>query len=144
MNKRIKSTVSVRSFPKVLTNGMVHNVKGWLEHISADTVILHHGANDLKSGNTSEKIATNKANLALTVQRGKTKVFISGWTIRNDNLDKRRKKVNQLLERKCLIEKLISINNQNINLKILNQSRLHLNDHGIRKLVNNFCHNLIK
>ena len=54
---------------------MTHHVKGCLEDISPDTVSLHHGTNDLKSGNTSEKIATDK-------------VFISGLTIRNDNLDK--------------------------------------------------------
>ena len=34
-------------------------------------------------------------NLALTIQSEKNKVFISGLTIRNDNLDKRWKEVNQ-------------------------------------------------
>ena len=50
---------------------------------------------DLKSGNLSQKIATDIVNLALTIRSEKTKVFISGLTIRNDNLDKRRKEVNQ-------------------------------------------------
>ena len=75
LNKRMKSNVSVRSIPGASTNCLSHHVKGCLEDISPDTVILHHGTNDLKSGNTSEKIATDK-------------VFISGLTIRNDNLDK--------------------------------------------------------
>ena len=57
--------------------------------MSLDTVILHHRANDLKSGNTSENIVKGKVNLALTMQSGKTKAFISGLTIRNDNLSKR-------------------------------------------------------
>ena len=35
----------------------------------------------MKSGNTSEKIPTNIANLALTIKSEKTKVFISGLTI---------------------------------------------------------------
>ena len=85
-------------------------------------------------------------NLALIIQNEKTKVFISGLIIRNDNenLDKRRKEVNQFLERKCLLEKLDFIDNQNINLKMLNQNRLHLNEYGTRRLVNNFCYNLIK
>ena len=43
----------------------------------------------MKSGNTSEKIATDIVNLALTIQNEKTKVFISGLTIRNDNLEKK-------------------------------------------------------
>ena len=144
LNKRMKSNVLVRSIPGASTNGMIHHVKGCLEDISPDTAILHHGTNDLKSGNTSEKIATDIVNLALTIQNEKTKVFISGLTIRNDNLDKRRKEVNQFLERKCLVEKLGFIDNQNINLKMLNQSGLHLNEYGTRRLVNNFCYNLIK
>ena len=123
---------------------MVHHVKGCLEDISSNAVILHHGTNDLKSGNTSEKIATDIVNLALTTQSQKTKVFISGLTIRNDNFDKRRKEVNQLLERKCLVAKLSFIDNQNINLKMSNQSGLHLNEYGTRRLVNSFCCNLIK
>ena len=144
LNKRIKSNVAVISDPDASTNGMIHYVKGCLEDISSDTVILHHGTNDLKSGNTSEKIATDIVNLALTIQNEKTKVFISGLTIRNDNLDKRRKEVKQFLERKCLVEKLGFIDNQNINLKMLNQSGLHLNEYGTSRLVNNFCYNLIK
>ena len=117
LNQRMKSNVSIRSIPGASTNGMVHHVKGCLEDISPNTVILHHGTNDLKCGNTSEKIATDIVNLALTIQIEKTKVFISGLTIRNENLDKRRKEVNQLLERKCLVAKLGFIDNQNINLK---------------------------
>ena len=69
LNKRMKSNVSVRSIPGTSINGMVHHVKGCLEDISPDTIILHHGTNDLKSGNTSEKIATNIVNLALTITR---------------------------------------------------------------------------
>ena len=41
---------------------MIHHVKGCLEDISPDTVILHHGTNDLKSGNTSENIAAYMVN----------------------------------------------------------------------------------
>ena len=100
LNQRMKSNVSIRSIPGASTNGMVHHIKGCLEDIWPDTVILHdhHETNDLKSGNTSEKIATDIVNLALTIQIEKTKLFISGLAIRNDNLDKRRKEVNQLLE----------------------------------------------
>ena len=129
LNKRMKSNVSVRSIPGTSTNGMVHYVKECLEDISPDTVMLHHETNDLKNVNTSEKIATGIVNLALTIQSEKIKVLISGLTIRNENRDKRRKEVNQLLERKCLVAKLSYIDNQNINLKMLNQSRLHLNEH---------------
>ena len=56
----------------------------------------------------------------------------------------RRKEVSQFLERKCLVEKFGFIDNQNINLKMLNQRGLHLNEYGTRRLVNNFCYDLIK
>ena len=57
LKKRMKSNVSVRSIPGASTNCMIHHVKGCLKDISPDNVSLHHGTNDLKSGNTSEKIA---------------------------------------------------------------------------------------
>ena len=92
LNKSMKSNVLVRSIPGASTNGMKHYIKGCLEDISPDALILYHGANNLKSGKTSEKIANDIVNLALTIQSEKTKVFISGLTISNDNLNKRRQK----------------------------------------------------
>ena len=74
----------------------------------------------------------------------KKKVLISGLIIKNDNLNKRRKEVHQLLERKNLVEKISFGNNRNINLKMLDQSKLSLNEYGTKRLVNNFCYNLIK
>ena len=56
----MKSKVSVRSILDASSNGMIHYVKACLEDISPDTVILYHGTNDLKRGNTLEKIATDK------------------------------------------------------------------------------------
>ena len=46
--------------------------------------------------------------------------------------------------KKMLVETLGFIDNQNINLKMLNQSGLHLNEYGTRRLVNSFCYNLVK
>ena len=90
LNKRMKSNFSVGSISGVSTNGMVHLVKACLKDMSPDTPILHYGKSNLKSGNTSEKITTDI--LALTIQSEKTKIFISGLTVRNDNLDKDGKK----------------------------------------------------
>ena len=123
---------------------MAHHVKGYLGGISPDTVILHHGSNDLKSGDTSEKTATTIIKLALTIQIEKNKVFISGLTIGNEFLHKRRKEVNKILESKCLVEKLSFIDNQNINLKMLNQSGLDLNEYETRILANNFYCKIVK
>ena len=122
----MKSTVSIRSIPGSSTNGMAHYVKECLEDIPPDTVILYHGTSDMNIDNTSVKIATNIVNLASTIQSGKSKIFISG-----------------MITRKTFINKSF-IGNQNINLKLLNRSRLHLNEYRTRKLVNNFCYNIIK
>ena len=73
---------------------MKHQVKGSLENISLNNVILHQGTNDPKGGNTSEKISTDIVNLTLAIKYEKTKGFISGLTMRDGNLDKRRKKIN--------------------------------------------------
>ena len=54
---------------------MAHRLKGCLGDISPDTAILHHGKNHLKSGNTSEKTATDIVNLALTIQSEKKTKF---------------------------------------------------------------------
>ena len=69
----MKSTVSVRSIPGASTNGIAHHVKGCLEDISPQTVIIDHGIIDRKSGNASEKIQTDIVNLALTIRSEKTK-----------------------------------------------------------------------
>ena len=90
------------------------------------------------------KISIDIVNLALTIRSEKNKVLISGLIIKNDNLNKRRKEVHQLLERKNLVEKISFGNNRNINLKMLDQSELSLNEYGTKRLVNNFCYDLIK
>ena len=55
LNKRMKSTVSVRCIPGATTNAMKHHLKGCLEDTSPDNLILHHGTNNLKSDDNSEK-----------------------------------------------------------------------------------------
>ena len=90
------------------------------------------------------KISIDIVNLALTIRSEKNKVLISGLIIKNDNLNKRRKEVHQLLERKNLVEKISFGDNRNINLKMLDQSELSLNEYGTKRLVNNFCYDLIK
>lgn len=73
---------------------MTHHVKESLEDMSSDTVISQQETNDLKSGNTSQRISIDSVNLALSIKVKKTKIFISVLTMKNDNLDKRRKEVN--------------------------------------------------
>ena len=55
LNKRIKSTVSVRCIPRATTNAMKHHLKGCLEDSSPDKTILHHRTNKLKRDDNSKK-----------------------------------------------------------------------------------------
>ena len=89
----MKSTVSVRCIPGSTTNAMKHYLKGCLEDSSPDNIILHHGTNNLKSDDNSEKIASDIVDLGLSVKNEKTMVYISSLVISYDKLDKKRKEV---------------------------------------------------
>ena len=41
------------------TNAMKHHLKGCLEDSAPDNIILHHGTNNLKSDDSSEKIVSD-------------------------------------------------------------------------------------
>ena len=94
----MKSTVSVRCIPVTTTNAMKHHLEGCLEDTSSDNVILHHGTNNLKSDDNSEKIASNIVDLGLSVNNEKSMVYISSLIIRNDELHKKRKEVNDFIK----------------------------------------------
>ena len=64
----MKSAVSVRCIPGATTNAMKHHLKGCLEDSSPDNIILHHGTDNLKSEDISEKIASDNVNLGLSVK----------------------------------------------------------------------------
>ena len=81
---------------------MKHHLKGCLEDPSPDNIILHHGTNNLKSEDNSEKIASNIVNLGLSLKIEKTKVYISSLVIRNDKVDKNEKKLMILLNSNAL------------------------------------------
>ena len=57
LNKRTRSTVSVRSIPGTRAKEMIQHVKGCLEDTSPDFIILHHGKNDLNGNSTCGEIA---------------------------------------------------------------------------------------
>ena len=85
----MKSTVSVRYISGETTDAIKHNLKVCLEDTSPDNLILHHGTNNLTSGDNSEKSQA----ILLTLW---FMVYISSLIIRNDNVDKKRKEVNDL------------------------------------------------
>ena len=97
----MRSTVSVRSLPGATTKGMIHHVKGCLEDISPDFIILHHGKNDFNDNSTSGKIADKILNLAASIKTNKNQVFVSVSVTRKDKLNKTGNEVNELIKNKC-------------------------------------------
>ena len=119
---------------------MKHHLQGCLDDIFPDNIIIYHGTNNLNIDDNSEKIASNIVDLGLSVKNEKTMVYISSLVIRNDKLDKNEKKLMILFKlQQCLTNHLRFIDNENINLRMLNKSGLHLNENGTKRLVNNFC-----
>ena len=106
LNKRMRSTVSIRSISGATTKDMIDHVKGCLEDTSPDFIILYHGTNDLNCNSTSEEIADKILNLVALIKTSKNQVFISGLVIRKDKLNKKGNEVNELLKNKCGIRQL--------------------------------------
>ena len=144
LNKRMKSPVAVKSIPGATTKSMKHHIKGRLEDNSPDSVILHVGTSNLKNKESVEDIANDVMNMAIFIRNEKTNVFVSGLIVRNDRLNDKGKSVNSLLKRRCDEEKICFVDNTNINVGMLNNSRLHLNERGTTRLVNTFCFSLAK
>ena len=105
LNKRIRSTVSVRSIPRAATKGMIHHVRGCLEDTSPDFIILYHGANELNGNSASEEIADKILNLAASIKTSKDQIFLFGLVIKKDKLNKKRNEVNELHGFFCFFKK---------------------------------------
>ena len=115
---------------------MLHHIKGCLEDTYLDNTILHHRTNDLKSNSTTEKITDKILNLAASVKTNENEVFISALVVINNKLNKKGTEVNKILMDKLGTRQLLFIDNKNFDLKMLNKSRLHLNEYGTTHLAN--------
>ena len=144
LNKRMKSSVDVKSILGATTKGMKHHNKGCLEDNSPDSIILHVGSNNLKNKESAEDIANDIMGFTIFIKNEKTNAFVSGLTVRNDRLNDKEKNVNSLLKRRCDEEKICFVDYTNTNVGMLNNSGLHLNESGATRLVNNFCLSLAK
>ena len=104
---------------------MKHHIMVCLEDGPPDTILLHHGTNDLRSEEPAEKIASNIINVVFSA-KNKNTVYVSGLIVRNDK-HRMGKEVNVVLKKKCNNKNLSLIDNRNINPCMLNKSGLHLN-----------------
>ena len=66
LNRRMKPIVLIYSISGAITKAVTHHVIGCLQDKSPDTMLLHHGTNDLRNEESAKKIASNIINVALS------------------------------------------------------------------------------
>ena len=136
--KNKQEKIYVKAFPGASTADMLDYSKPSKRHKS-DLFILHIGSNDLRSTKSPEEIATGIINLALDLKTDENDVVISRIICRNDELNEKAIKVNDLIESKATTYASAFLNNNNITInKHLNGSGFHLNYYGTAALANNF------
>ena len=141
MKKSTKYVTTVKSIPGATTEGMSHHVKGCMVDFAPDIVLLHCGTNDLKKDLTPQKITQNILKLSEEVSGGgKRDVLVSGIINIGDDYNAKVQKVNQFLSEIRTRKNVKYIDNGffNIDLDMLNQSKLHLNRFGTIQLVKNY------
>ena len=76
LNKRMKSTVAVKSIPGAITKGTKHQVRGCLKDNFPGTAILYFRTNNLKNNENAEDTETDMMNLAISVKNEKKTVVV--------------------------------------------------------------------
>ena len=93
-------------------------------------IIIHCGTINLKK-NTPQSIAENILSLAKSSQQENNTVLVSSIVLRKDHLDKKRKEVDIILEKKCNEMNLAFISHGNIGTHYpCNYDGLYLNGKG--------------
>ena len=124
---------------------MTDHVKPTLGDINRDHIILHAGANDLRTENTASQIAKATIDLATPLKNDDNTVTASGIVPRLDDLNKATE-VNRRLLLMCK-ERNISFLSHDESIdpnRHLNESKLHLNSNGIKIFAKNFSRFLVK
>ena len=140
--------VYVKSFPGATTKDMYSYSQPSIDR-KPDIAILHVGTNDLvtrrgEEMKSEDEIAQGIVDLADHIRSHDIEVVVSGVIARGEKyLDKKREKVNFILEDLCSEKKLTFIDHPNIEAtKHLNRSKLHLNSLGDTILTNNLLSSL--
>ena len=125
---------------------MTDHVKPNLREINPDHIILHAGTNDLRTENTTSQIAKATIDLATLLKTDDNTVTVSGIVPRLDDLNNKANEVNRRLVLMCK-ERNISFLSHDESIdpsKHLNESKLHLNNSGIKIFTENFSRFLVK
>ena len=136
--------VYVKSFPGAKTSCMKDYVKPSLRSTPSH-FILHVGTNDLNSNQTSEVIAKEIVDLAISLKNNQHDVSASNIILRTDNskLNAKRCKVNQVLYELCHERNIYLIDHsKKIKPNHLNKGKLHLNKNGSNILSSTFVNEI--
>ena len=136
----------MRSFSGSKISCMTDHVKPTLQDINPDHIILSEGTNDLRLENTASQIAKATIDLATSLKNDDNTVTVSGIVLRLDDLNNKANEVNCPLVLMCK-ERNISFlsNDESIDpSKHLNESKLHLNNSGIKIFAENVSRFLVK
>ena len=107
-----------------------------------ETIIIHSGTNNLKSGSSSEVIARDIIKLTTFCKSQTNKVILSSIVPRYDNLNEKATRVKKCLKKEFEARNICFIDHRNISPKHnCNRSGLHLNYSGSIQLIENilFC-----
>ena len=139
---RHKYLIKVRSFSGAKVSCMVDHVKP----DDKPDIILHVGTNDPRTEKTASQIAKSIMNLTTSLKNNGNSVIVSGIAPRFDNLNKKATEVNNSLVLMCVERNIPFISHsERIDCsKHLNESKLHLNFHGVKVFAENFSALLTK
>ena len=132
----------IKSFNGSNTSDMMDYIRPTLKH-DPKLLLVHVGANDIRSEKDPLQIASDIIDLATHVKTSNDEVIISSLVVRRDSLNRKGMAVNEILKTKCAEHDYGFCDNSNITLRDLNQSGLHLSENSTWKLARNFI-NCIK
>ena len=146
-NKFIKGNAQIKSFSGATTADMDVYIQPTLQRKVADIAVIHVGTNDIGLGIESSS-ASEIVDSIIKVgkrcrQSGVNDVLISSVVYRkHEHIQKKVNELNSILERKCVNNNFILIDNSNISISDISRDNIHLNFKGTCKLADNIIRHI--
>ena len=134
-------SAKIKAFPGVTSHHLQHYVVPDLQE-NPDTVVIMVGANDLRSGDSDEKLTNAIMNVGrIWNQQGVKYIHICS-TIRRNGGEERVRAINFILKSLCRNEGFVYICNDAITSDYLYSDGIHLIDKGTVILANNILNSI--
>ena len=120
----------VKAFPGSTASELCHHVEPSLKSQPPDTVIIHAGTNDIRTGKTADQIAKNIVEIGQKCkQNGTNDIFISSLIQRRSFHDtKKVREVNDFLKELCTDNNFIYISNDFLTKDFLWDDGVHFDE----------------